>query len=147
MNVRVNLLSCGTYNTGKSVSWDKSTESVNKQFTLDAHKLYLHICEMYHSLFVRWMLGNVNQVSTVLQGNCNAGVSTSDEKAFLAYGVSGSMSRVLRNCFPFLSLRRMDMLLNTTPTVIGLSPRQKVRLFVPEICRYVRRNAIPGCLW
>ena len=29
-----------------------------------------------------WMLGNRHLVSTVLQGNCNAGVSTSDEKGF-----------------------------------------------------------------
>ena len=28
------------------------------------------------------MLGNVNQVITVLKGNCNAVVSTSDEKGF-----------------------------------------------------------------
>ena len=28
------------------------------------------------------MVDNVHQVSTLLQGNCNAGVSTSDEKGF-----------------------------------------------------------------
>ena len=36
MNNRVNILSHGNYNPGKRVSWDKSTESVNKRFTLDA---------------------------------------------------------------------------------------------------------------
>ena len=78
MNAGVNLLSHGTSNLGKSVSWDKSTEIFNKWFTLDAHKLYLESCATYHSSFVIWMLGNVHQVSTVLQGDSNAGVSTSD---------------------------------------------------------------------
>ena len=41
MNGDVNLLSRGTYIPGKRVSWDKSTESVNKWFTLDVHKLCL----------------------------------------------------------------------------------------------------------
>ena len=82
MNAGVNLLSRGTYNPGKRLSLDKSTESVNKRFTLDAYKLYLDSCTTYHSLFVGWVLGNVHQVNTVLQGNCNTGVSTSDEKVF-----------------------------------------------------------------
>ena len=47
MNAGVNLLSRGTSNPGKRVSWDKSTESVNKRFTLDAHKLYLDSCATY----------------------------------------------------------------------------------------------------
>ena len=67
-NSGINLLSCGTFNTGKQVHWDKITERVSKRFTLDAHKLYLDSCAMYHSSFVRWMLGNVHQFSTVLQG-------------------------------------------------------------------------------
>ena len=43
------LLSHGTSNTGKQVSWDNITESVSKRFTLDAHKIYLISCAMYYS--------------------------------------------------------------------------------------------------
>ena len=82
MNAGVNILSCGTSNPGKIVSWDKIIESVNEWFTLDAHKIYVDSCATYHSSFLRWMLGNVHQVSTVLQVNYNDGVSTSDEKRF-----------------------------------------------------------------
>ena len=49
---------------------------------LDAQKLYLDSCATYYSSFARWVLGNVHQVSTLLQGNCNLGVSTSYEKGF-----------------------------------------------------------------
>ena len=65
-NTGINLLSRRTYNLGKQVSWDKSTERVSKRFTLDAHKLYLESCATYHSSFLIWMLGNVHQVSTVI---------------------------------------------------------------------------------
>ena len=81
-NTGMNLLSRGTYNPSKQESWDNSIESVSKRFKLDVHKLYLESCALYHSPYLRCMLGNLNQVSTVLQGNCNAGVSTSDEKGF-----------------------------------------------------------------
>ena len=81
-NSGINLLSRGTSNTGKQVSWDNITERVSKRFKLDAYKLYLDSFATNHSSFVRWMLGNVHQFITVLQGNCNAGVSTSDEKGF-----------------------------------------------------------------
>ena len=129
MNSGVNILSHRTSNPGKSVSWDKSTENVNMRFTLDTHKLYLDSCRTYQSSFVRWMLGNVHQVSTVIQVNCNTYASNIDKKGFLSYGTSGSTSRVLLTCFTFLILIRMDMLLTTTPTVIGLSPRQNVKIF------------------
>ena len=56
-----------------------------KRFTLDPRKLYLDSCATYHSAFVRDMLCDVKTVGTVLQGNCNAGVSTSKEKG--AYGL------------------------------------------------------------
>ena len=69
MNAGVNILSGGTYNPGKIVSWYKSTESVNKWFALYAYKIYLDSCATYHSTFVVWVLGNMHQVSTVLQGN------------------------------------------------------------------------------
>ena len=47
---------------------------------LDPFKLYSDSCATYHSVFVRNMLSNVKTVGTVLQGNCNVGVSTSQEK-------------------------------------------------------------------
>ena len=78
----INVLSCRTYNTGKHVCWDKSTERVIKRFTLDAYKIYFESCATYHSSFVRWMLGNGHQVITLIQGNCNVGASTSYEKGF-----------------------------------------------------------------
>mmetsp|Transcript_35164 Transcript_35164/g.35374 ORF Transcript_35164/g.35374 Transcript_35164/m.35374 type:complete len:249 (+) Transcript_35164:788-1534(+) len=56
-----------------------------KRFTLYPFKLYLDSCAMYHSAFVRGILKNVKTVGTVLQGNCNAGVSTSQEKG--VYGL------------------------------------------------------------
>ena len=56
-----------------------------KRFTLDSNKLYLDSCATYPSAFVRWILDDVKTIPTVLQGNCNAGVSTSNEKGF--YGL------------------------------------------------------------
>eukprot|EP00957_Ditylum_brightwellii_P054266 4110519-Ditylum_brightwellii.AAC.1 len=55
-----------------------------KHFTLDPHKLYLDSCATYHSAFVRDMLSDMKAMGTILQGNCNTGVSTSKEKG--AYG-------------------------------------------------------------
>ena len=60
-----------------------------KRFTLYPHKLYLNSCATYHSAFVRDMLSNVKTGNTVLQGQCNAGVSTSAEKGFYGLGPSG----------------------------------------------------------
>ena len=56
-----------------------------KRLTLDSNKLYLDSCATYHSAFVRLMLDDVKTATTILQGNCNAGVSTSNEKGF--YGL------------------------------------------------------------
>ena len=78
----VNLLSRGTSNISNKVSFVNNTEHVSKRSKIDAHKLYLDSCDTYHSSFVIWVLCNMHQVSTVLKGNCNAGVSTSDEKGF-----------------------------------------------------------------
>ena len=70
---------------GKHVLFSAVKNSPVKRFTLDSHKLYLDSCATYRSAFVRWMLDYVKTVTTVLQGNCNAGVSTSNEKGF--YGL------------------------------------------------------------
>ena len=70
---------------GKHVLFAAIKNSPVTRFTLDLHKLYLYSCATYHSAFVRWMLDDVNTVTTVLQGNSNAGVSTSNEKGF--YGL------------------------------------------------------------
>ena len=56
-----------------------------KRFTLHPNKLYLDSCATYHSAFVCNMLSNVKTGNTVLQGQCNAGVSTSAEKG--VYGL------------------------------------------------------------
>ena len=40
---------------------------------------------MYHSAFVDWMLSDVHEVSTVLRGNCNAGVTSTNVKGY--YGL------------------------------------------------------------
>ena len=70
---------------GKHVLFSAVHNSPVKPLTLDSHKLYLDSCSLYHSAFVRWMIDDVKTVTTVLQGNCNAGVSTSNEKGF--YGL------------------------------------------------------------
>ena len=48
-NTGVNLLSRGTYNTGKKITFATKKEHVSKRFTLDAHKLYLDSCATHHS--------------------------------------------------------------------------------------------------
>ena len=53
-----------------------------KRLTLDWYKLYLDSCATYHSSFLRSLLHDVHEVKTVLQGNCNAGVSISKEKGY-----------------------------------------------------------------
>ena len=53
--------------------------------TLDNWKLYLDTCATYHSAFVDWMLSNVHQVNTILRGNCNAGVTSTNVKG--TYGL------------------------------------------------------------
>ena len=70
---------------GKHVLFAAVKNSPVKRFTIDSHKLYLDSCDTYHSAFVRWMLDDMKTVTTVLQGNCNTGVSTSNEKGF--YGL------------------------------------------------------------
>ena len=76
-------------NPGKYVTLAEVTKStskrVSKRFMLDWYKLYLDSCATYHSAFVRTLLHNVHVVNTVLQGNCNAGVSTSNKKGY--YGL------------------------------------------------------------
>ena len=73
-------------NTGKHVTFAEITKGVSKRvsarFTLDWYKLYLDSCATYHAVFVRSLLHDVREVKTVLQGNCNAGVSTSNEQGY-----------------------------------------------------------------
>ena len=70
---------------GKHVLFSAVKNIPVKRFTLDSHKLYLDSCATYHSSFVRWILDDVKTVTTVMQGNCNAGVSTSNDNGF--YGL------------------------------------------------------------
>ena len=67
---------------GKHVLFVAVKNSPVKRFTFNSHKLYLDSCSTYYSDFVRWMIDDVNTVTTVLQGNCNAGVSAFNEKGF-----------------------------------------------------------------
>ena len=55
-------------NPGKHVTFVEITKGVTKN--------------TYHSAFVRKLLNKVRKVKTVLQGNCNAGVSTSNKKGY-----------------------------------------------------------------
>ena len=64
----------------KKVYFASVENKPGKRFTLHPNELYLDSCAMYHSAFVRNMLSNVKTGNTVLQGNCNTGVSTSQEK-------------------------------------------------------------------
>ena len=64
----------------KKVSFATVENKPGKRFTLNPHNLYLDSCATYHSAFVRDMLSNVKTGNTVLQGQCNSGVSTSAEK-------------------------------------------------------------------
>ena len=63
-----------------SVTFASVENKLDKRFTLEPFKLYLDSCATYHSAFVKEMLHSVKTVGTVLQGNCNAGVSMSKEK-------------------------------------------------------------------
>ena len=73
-------------NPGKHMTFAEITKGVSKlvskRFTLDWYKLYFESCATYRSAFVRTLLHDVCEVKTVLQGNCNAGVSTSNEKGY-----------------------------------------------------------------
>ena len=71
-----------THVQGKYVLFAAVKNSPVKRFNIDSHKMYLYSCATYHSAFVRWMLDDVKTVTTVMKGNCNAGVSTSNEKVF-----------------------------------------------------------------
>ena len=51
-----------------------------KRVTLDRWKMYLDSCATYHTAFVDWLLDNVHEVDNVLKGNCNVGVTTSNQK-------------------------------------------------------------------
>ena len=64
----------------KKVSFATVENKPDNRFTLHPNKLYLDSCATYHSTFVRDMLSNVKTGTTVLQGQCNAGLSTSAEK-------------------------------------------------------------------
>ena len=50
---------------GQHVLFAAVKNSPVNRFTLDSHKLYLESCATYNSAFVRWMLGDVNTVTTV----------------------------------------------------------------------------------
>ena len=63
---------------GKTIKPAKDTG----RLTLCTWKLYLDSCATYHSCFVDWCLDNIETVDTVLRGNCNAGVTTTNTKGY-----------------------------------------------------------------
>ena len=132
----VNLLSRGTSNTGKQVYFTQNTEHVSKQFTLDAHKLYLDSCAIYHSSFVRWVLGNMNQVSTLLKGNCNAGVSTSDETFSLGVWEFWLNEQGIANLLSIPQLDKYGCVINhiTNRDWVVTTPEGKTLLFQKDVC-------------
>ena len=103
----------------KKVSFASIQDKPGKRFTLEPHKLYLDSCATYHSVFVRDMLSDAKTVGTVLQGNCNAGVSTSTEKG--AYGLWSFWlnKKGITILSLSLNLRRMVTSSTTTPRGIG----------------------------
>ena len=89
LNLLSGAVSIAYKNPGKKVTFAEvvkgTVNSDAKRFTVDWYKLYLDICATYHSAFVSSLLSGVREVKTVLQGNCNAGVSISKEKGY--YGL------------------------------------------------------------
>ena len=135
MNAVVNILSQETSNSGKRVSWDKSIKSVNKRFTLDAHKLYLDSCATYHSSFVMYMLGNVHQASTVLQGNCNSVISTSDEKGFFGLWDFWLNEQGIANLLSIPQLEKYGYVINYTTNRdwVVTTPERKTVMFQKDV--------------
>ena len=104
----------------KKVSFATVENKPGKRFTLHPHKLYLDSCATYHSVFVRNMLSNVKTSNTVLQGNCNAGMSTSAEKGVYGLWTFWLNEKGIANLLSlFLNMRRMVTSSTTTPSKIG----------------------------
>ena len=103
----------------KKVSFASVQDKTVKRFTLDPFKLYLDSCATYHSAFVHNMLSSVKTGNTVLQGNCNTGVSTSQEKGVYGLYSFWLNKKVLQTFSLFLNLRRMVTPSTTTPSEIG----------------------------
>ena len=53
-------------------------ESNRRRIKLSPFKLYLDSCATYHTMFETLWLENIHKVDRVMQGHCNAGVTTSD---------------------------------------------------------------------
>jgi predicted Fe-S protein YdhL (DUF1289 family) len=72
----------GTQKTFSRADTQKTSPRSAGRVTLDWWKLYLDSCATYHTAFVDWILDNVHEVDMILKGNCNAGVTTSNEKGW-----------------------------------------------------------------
>ena len=72
-----NALTTGTGNN-KTPGTKKTLPTSDSRVTLSWWKLYLDSCAIYHTAFMDLLLDNVREVNTVLKGNCNAGVTTSN---------------------------------------------------------------------
>ena len=77
---------------GKKVSFAGSVpeqDSGKGRVTLHDYKLYMDTCATYHSAFMEWMLDNVHILNTVLCGNCNTCVTSTNVKGTYGCGNSG----------------------------------------------------------
>ena len=63
----------------------KLPKAVQERVVLEWWMLYLDSCTTYHSAYVKWLMSDVHFVNTVLHGNCNAGVTSTNEKG--TYGL------------------------------------------------------------
>ena len=72
----------GTQKTLPRAAARKSVPRSTKCVTLDWWKLYLDSCATYHTVSVDWLLDDIHKVDTILKGNCNAGVTTSNKKGW-----------------------------------------------------------------
>ena len=59
------------------------------RFTLAWWKLYLDSFVIYHTVFITWLLNNVDYADTTLVGNCNTGVTSPSLKGYYGNSICG----------------------------------------------------------
>ena len=83
-------------------------------------KLFFDSCGTYHSAFVDWMLSDVHEVSTVLRGNCNAGVMSTNVKGYYGLWEFWLNKKGIANLLSIPQLKNDGYVWITTPRGIGL---------------------------
>ena len=81
------------------------------------------------------MLGNVHQVGTVLQGNCNAGVSTSDEKSVFGLWYFWLNQQGISNLLSIPQIEKQGYVIyyNTNRDWVFTTPGGKTILFQKDV--------------